>query len=115
MESVAIRRPTGHIARRPKRVAADRAYPVQRIRRWLRAHAIQAVIPPKKLRGKRRRGRPITYNPTYYRARNVVERCVGWLKEHRSLATRFEKLAVNYLSMVKLAMIQRYLRLLTSS
>jgi hypothetical protein len=33
-------------------------------------------------------------------------------KECRSLATRFEKLAVNYLQIVKLAFIERYLRLL---
>jgi transposase len=37
----------------------------------------------------------------------VVERCVAWLKESRRLATRHEKLAVNFLAMVKLAMIRR--------
>jgi len=35
---------------------------------------------------------------------------IGWLKECRRVATRFEKLARNYLSMVKLSMIGRYLR-----
>jgi transposase len=115
MESVTIRRASGHIGRRPKRLAADRAYASRRIRHWLRRHRIQAVIPPKKQRGKRKRGRPVSYNATYYRARNVVERCVGWLKEYRSIATRFEKLAVNYLTMVKLAMLQRYLRILTAT
>jgi transposase len=44
----------------------------------------------------------------------VVERCVGWLKENRRLATRCEKLAVTFLAMVKLALIQRCLRLLDS-
>jgi len=38
---------------------------------------------------------------------------VAWLKESRAPATHFDKLAVNYLATVKLAMIQRYLRLLT--
>jgi transposase len=42
-----------------------------------------------------------------------VEQCVGWLKEYRALATRYEKLALNYLGLVKLACIDRYLRLLT--
>jgi hypothetical protein len=37
---------------------------------------------------------------------------VGWLKEHRRLAARFEKLAINFLGMVKLALIQRCLRVL---
>jgi transposase len=44
-----------------------------------------------------------------YRRRNAVERCVSWLKESRRLATRHEKLAVNVLAMVKLAMIRRCL------
>jgi len=44
-----------------------------------------------------------------YRRRNVVERCIGWLKENRRVAVRYEKLATNYLGMLKLAMIKRYL------
>ena len=52
------------------------------------------------------------FDRTTYRRRNVVERCVGWLKENRQLATRHAKLAVNYLATVKLAMIRRCLRLL---
>ena len=47
-----------------------------------------------------------------YRQRNVVERCVGWLKENRQLATRHAKLAQNYLATVKLAMIRHCLCLL---
>ena len=54
------------------------------------------------------------FDKATYRRRNVVERCIGWLKESRRLATRFEKLAVNFLAMVKLAMIRRCLRLLES-
>ncbi|AMV39237.1 hypothetical protein VT85_17500 [Planctomyces sp. SH-PL62] len=50
-----------------------------------------------------------------YRRRNIVERCILWLKENRRLATRFEKLAVNFLAMVKLAMIRRCFRLLEPS
>jgi len=49
-----------------------------------------------------------------YRRRNVVERCVNWLKENRRLETRHDKLAVNFLAMAKLAMIRRCLRLLDS-
>jgi transposase len=39
---------------------------------------------------------------------------VGWLKESRRLATRFEKLARNFLAMVFLAMIRKLLRVLVS-
>jgi transposase len=97
---------------RPKRLGGDRAYHARRIRQWLREHGIGAVIPPRASRGKRGRGRPVSYNREHYRGRNVIERCIGWVKECRSLATRFEKLAVHYLAMVHLAIIQRYLRLL---
>jgi len=30
-----------------------------------------------------------------------VERCIGWLKESRRIATRYEKLAVHYLGMAR--------------
>lgn len=42
----------------------------------------------------------------------MIERSIGALKECRSVATRFEKLALHYLGMVQLAIIERYLRLL---
>jgi transposase len=79
----------------------------------LSEHDIGAVIPSRTQRGKRRPGRPVSYDRLRYRGRNVIERCIGWLKECRSLATRFEKLAVHFLGLVQLAIIQRYLRLLT--
>lgn len=45
----------------------------------------------------------------------MIECYVGWLKECRAIATRFKKLAVNFLAMLKLALIQRYLRMMHSS
>jgi transposase len=45
-----------------------------------------------------------------YRRRNVVERCQGRLKECRRIATRREKPALNFLAMLKLAVIEQYLR-----
>lgn len=114
LDSFAIRQSNGHMRRRPQRVAADKAYDVPRIRQWLRQRGIQAVIPPKRRpsHAKPKVGRPVTYNKESYRKRNVIERCVGWLKENRSLATRYDKLAVNYLAMVHLAFLRRYLHLL---
>lgn len=60
----------------------------------------------------RKRGRPPKLDHAAYRRRNVVERCIGWLKICRRIATRSEKLAVHFLAMVKLAMIQRRLRVI---
>ncbi len=107
MEAVRVPHGRGRPRRRPKRLVGDRAYHAQRIRLWLRRHGIRAVIPPRQARGRKRRGRPVTYDAQRYRERNVIERCVGWLKECRSVATRYEKLALNYLNLVKLAMIER--------
>lgn len=113
VDTVAINRTaTGRTRTRPRRIAADRASHAHRIRVWLHQRGIKAIIPPRKHTGKPRPGRPITYDAIHYRARTVIERCAGWLKACRSLATRFEKLAVNYLQIVKLAFIERYLRLL---
>jgi len=104
MDTVKIRR-----RRRPDAVAGDKGYSYPRIRAWLARRGIEAVIPP------RSNQEPVWYDRKKYRRRNVVERCVGWLKECRRIATRYEKLATHYLAMVKLAMIQRCLRLLDPS
>ena len=93
---------------------ADRAFDGDRIRAWLRRHGIGAVIPPKRNR-KRRRGRPLSHDRALYRERNVVERLIGHLKEHRRVGTRQEKLAVSYRAMVQVAFIERYLRILDPS
>jgi transposase len=96
---------------RPVRLAGDKGYSYPRIRRWLRRHGIKAVIPRRK--DQRPDDKRVKFDREAYRRRAVVEQCVGWLKESRALATRYDKLAVSYLATVKLAMIQRYLRLLT--
>lgn len=97
------------MAGRPERLAADRAYSIPRIRRWLRRRRIEAVIPQK--RDELNWSQPIHHDKRCYRRRNVIERAVGWLKECRHVATRFEKLAVNFLAVLKLAIIRKYLRM----
>ena len=104
MDTVKIRR-----RRRPDAVAGDRGYSYPRIRSWLSVRSIEAVIPSRSNQPKAR------LNKRKYRRRNVVERCIGWLKCCRRIATRYEKLATHYLAMAKLAMIQRCLRLLDPS
>ena len=110
LEAVRLARPgRGRRRRRPRRLAGDKGYSYARIRRYLRRRGIKAVIPTRK--DQRR-------NPSFdretYRRRNVVERCMSWLKENRRIGTRHEKLAVNFLAMAKLAMIRRCFRILES-
>jgi transposase len=102
---------TVHIARRrrPDAVAGDKGYSYPRIRAWLARRGIEAVIPSRKNQPR------VRISKRKYRGRNVVERCIGWLKWCRRVATRYEKLAESYLAMVKLAMIQRCNRLLEPS
>lgn len=97
---------------RPLKLAGDKGYSYARVRRWLRSRGIKAVIPRRKDQhpGDGR----VNFDRVAYRRRAVVEQCIGWLKECRAVATRFEKLAVNYETTVKLAMVERYLRLLTA-
>ena len=113
MEQIAVPQPLGRPRQRPKKLAGDKAYCARHIRVWLWKHGIKPVIPRKE--NERKIGRPPDFDKPSYRRRSIIENCVGWLKECRRIITRFEKLAVSYLGMLKLAMIQRYLRLLEFS
>ena len=114
MNAVRIPQANGRPRSRPKRVAGDKGYSYPWIRDWLRRHGIAAVIPMRSNQRNRHKGRPVNFDRDTYRRRNVIERCVGWLKECRRIATRFDKLAVNFLAMLKLAIIQRYFGILFS-
>jgi len=111
MEAVKIPQPKGRPRSRPDKLAADKAYRMPRILAWLRDHGIQPVI-PKKINEKPKVGRPESFDKEAYKGRNVVECCVGWLKECRRILTRFEKKAVNFVGMIHMAFIERYLRIL---
>ena len=50
------------------------------------------------------------FQPYLYRARNLVERFFNKIKQCRRVATRYDKLAANYLAFVKLASIRLWLR-----
>jgi len=115
LNAVRIKQPIGRPRTRPYRLAGDKAYSSEAIRAWLRRHKIEAVIPQRCDQREHHRGRPLQFDAEKYRQRNVVERCINWLKEARRLATRYEKLAVNFLAMARLAIIRRCFRLLDSS
>ena len=100
--------------RLPERLAADRAYSARRIRRHLADLGVEAVIPRRKDECARM-ANPSVLDRAAYRKRNAVERLVGWLKEHRAVATRYDKLAKNFLAMVHLAMIRILLKRCDSS
>jgi len=63
-------------------------------------------------RNEERAARAFEFDRESYRDRNIIERLIGWLKESRRVLTRFEKTAKNFLGMIKMAFIHRYLRVL---
>ena len=97
----------------PAQLAGDKAYTAKRIRAWLADRGIEPVIARRK--SERVPGDEADFDREAYRRRGLIECAIGWLKECRALATRFDKLAVNYMGTVRLAIILRYLRLLDSS
>jgi transposase len=83
---------------------ADRGY----VADWIRALAAErgwANIPPRC-----NRNAPICFGPYLYRARNLVERFFNKIKQCRRVATRYDKLAANYLAFIQLASIRLWLR-----
>ena len=91
----------------PVRMAGDKGYSYRPVRRWIKRRGIRGVIPTRK-----DQVRDLGFEKPQYRRRNIVERVVGWYKEYRRLATRYDKLAVNYLAFWLVAMIEKDLRLL---
>jgi len=90
-------------------MAGDKGYRARWIDEYLLDLGILPVIPSK--RNEDRHARPVAFDRNAYRDRNIVERLIGWLKESRRVFSRFEKTATNYLGMIKMAFIRRYLRL----
>lgn len=89
----------------PRRMAGDKGYSYPEVRGWLHRHKIRAVIPTRKDQPQD----PHFAHKTY-RRRNLIERVVGWFKECRALGTRYEKLAVSYLALWIVAMIDKLLK-----
>jgi len=93
----------------PVALAGDKGYRADWIDEYLLALDIVPVIPSKE--NEDRAARPVTFDKQAYRARNIVERLIGWLKEYRRIFSRFEKTAKNFAGMIRMAFIHRYLRL----
>lgn len=95
----------------PLALRADKAYSARGHRAHLRARGIVAVIPEpsdqirhRKNKGTRG-GRPVGFDASDYKNRNVVERAFNHMKNWRGLATRYDKHAVVFRGGVVLAAI----------
>lgn len=78
---------------------ADKAYDAdERVIEVLEKAGKTPVIPPKKNRREKR-----AYDREIYKARHLIENFFAKLKQYRAIATRYDKLARNFLSGVYLA------------
>ena len=81
----------------PEFVIGDKGYDSDALRDTIRAIGAKPVIPSRRTHRKRRHDRQ------RYKLRNVVERFINRIKHCRRVATRYEKLAANFMGFVQLA------------
>ncbi|HEX8382086.1 MAG TPA: IS5 family transposase [Sphingomonas sp.] len=83
---------------RARYVLGDKGYDADPLRRALRQAGAVPVIP-----GRSSRKRKVRYDHERYKGRHLIENAFCRLKDFRRVATRYDKLAANFLSGVALA------------
>lgn len=88
------------LANLPERciVHADRAYDTNRVRDLIESQGAVPNIPPKRTRLWKS-----CFSKTLYKGRNAIERMFCRLKDCRRLATRYDRMANNFLGAIHLA------------
>ena len=110
------RRGPGHPRTRPGQLPGDKAYSSAAIRSQLRRRGITATIPEpadqvkNRLGRGSRGGRPPAFDDAAYQQRNVVERTFCQLRQHRAVATRYDKRDFVWRGTVDVASIRIWLR-----
>ena len=94
----------------PVAISGDKGYRAEWIDTYLIELGITPVIPSKV--NENSDARQMEFDRKIYRKRNIVERLIGWIKEFRRVFSRYEKSAKNFGGMIRIAFIQRYMRVL---
>ena len=84
-------------------VHGDKGYDSNAVRRQIEDAGSVPNIPPKSNRKWKN-----CFSPYLYRGRNAIERMFGRIKDFRRIATRYDRLAQNYLAAVHIAAIVCY-------
>ena len=94
----------------------DKAYSSAAARAHLRRRGIKATIPEpadqaaNRLKRGSKGGRPPAFDPVAYKQRNTVDRAIGKLRQHRAVATRFDKRDYVWRGTIDVATIRIWLR-----
>ena len=91
----------GHLvgkAKPSKHMLGDKAYDSAELREELQERGTKPVIPNRSCRKQ-----PFSFNKRLYKARWLIENAFNRLKDFRRIATRYDRLARNYLASVCLA------------
>jgi transposase len=78
-----------------KHILGDKAYDSAELRQELQHRRTKAVIPNRSCRK-----RPFTFNKRLYKVRWLIESAFNRLKDFRRIATRYDRLARNYLGSI---------------
>lgn len=92
-------------SKRPAALAGDKGYSSNAIRESIANLSITAVIPTRS-----NEASVDDFDRKAYRRRCIVECAIGWLKESRRIATRYDKLTSSYLAFVQLAAMRRVMK-----
>jgi transposase len=78
-----------------KKLLGDKAYDSAELRQWLKDRGTKPVIP-----NRSNRKQPFSFDKKSYKKRHLIENAFCRLKDFRRIATRYDRLARNFLASV---------------
>jgi transposase len=78
-----------------KKLLGDRAYDSAELRQWLSDRGTRAVVP-----NKSNRKQPFRFDRKSYKQRHLIENAFCRLKDFRRIATRYDRLARNFMASI---------------
>jgi transposase len=81
--------------RTARKLLGDKAYDSAELREWLDEHGTKPVIP-----NKSNRKQPFSFDKKSYKQRHRIENAFCRLKDFRRIATRYDRLARNFLASI---------------